>query len=99
MTIRLEDLDNFMSRFRKKGYYEITNQMLTMEIGKEFGVTDYTQENIRKYLVRFGFMQPMGKSWRIMGMEVEKPKESKEEIESDLEKYDEIIKDGGGEDA
>lgn len=79
MTLKYQDLENFVSDIKKKGYNkEIPLQHLDREIGKVFGISSYTMRNIKEKLHKFGLLFPSGSVWVFP-----KQEEAKGEIEED----------------
>jgi len=95
MTIKYDDLENFIKTLKRLGYHkEVSNNVLETQIAKRFGLSPYIMGNIKKQLVKFGFISGDGVVWIIKyGVtEENKPIEVVEkEAEKELEDYEYLI--------
>jgi hypothetical protein len=88
MTLKYEDLEEFIFDFKRKGFEKISTNQLHFSIGKRFGVSPYIRKNVIKSLVDYGFIKEdtLG-VWKIT-WKAEKETESEE----DVDKFDELMK-------
>lgn len=57
MTLKYNDLLEFVAHLRRQGFKTIGTTTLRREIGKQFGISPYVQTNILKALREFGIME------------------------------------------
>lgn len=66
MTIKYNDLEKLIQNLMSQGYHkEISNTVLETQIAKQFGLSSYIMGNIKKQLVKFGFISGNGVVWLI----------------------------------
>lgn len=72
MTLKYQNLEQFIHSLRTKGYEnEIPESHLDREIGKTFGLSSYVMASIKKALVNYGFITQSFENgiltWKIKG--------------------------------
>ena len=56
MTLKLQDLHEFVKELENEGYTKISDTILRRKIAMKFGLTPYIQNNIMRYLGEFGLI-------------------------------------------
>jgi hypothetical protein len=89
MTLKLNELEQFVSQFKKMGFERVSDQQLNYSIAQKFGISPYIRNNIKKALADFDLIREESTGiWKIVWkMEEIKP----EMVKDELSKYDEII--------